>query len=490
MWRHRSWLLIIVIAGAGIAQGGSHYSDNPVCELGSRRELFVDDYLIERLDGAKRILHAPRPAETVLIFDRPYEGVFSAYITVIKDGSLYRLYYRGLNATQDGTAHHSIETQVTCYAESRDGIHFTKPDIELYEVQGSWKNNVILAKHVACANFCPFLDTRPGVEPEKRFKAIGGKHHTGLLGFVSKDGIHWRETAQNPLITEGAFDSQNLAFWSESERCYVAYFRTSKKVRGKGYRWICRSKSLDFVHWSEPVEMDMGQVPAEHYYTNQTHPYFRAPHIYISIFARFMPGRRVVTPVQAKQLGVVGDYWEDCSDAAFMTSRGGNRYDRTFMESFIRPGPGLGNWVSRTNYPACGVVPTGSREMSCYVQRHYTQPDHHLQRMILRTDGFVSVNAPYEGGELLTKPLIFHGRRLEINYATSAAGGIRVEIQDASKEVLPGYSLAQSRELIGDTINGAASWDSGPDVSPLTGRPVRLRFVLKDADLYSIRFHD
>ena len=179
---------------------------------------------------------------------------------------------------------------------------------------------------------------------------------------------------------------------SISEECYVAYFRTSKTVEGQRYRWISRSTSPDFVHWSEPVEMDMGDVPPEHYYTNQTHPYFRAPHIYVSIFARFMPDRHVVTPDQAKQLGVVGDYAADCSDAAFMTSRGGNRYNRTFMESFIRPGPGLANWGSRTNYPALGVVPTGPAEMSCYVQRHYAQPDHHLQRLSIRADGFVSGN--------------------------------------------------------------------------------------------------
>ena len=488
MWRYTAPALVLLGAMFGITYGAPDQADDPSCPVGSRRELFVDHYLIERMDGTRLMLHTPRPAETVLRFDRPYEGVFSAYATIIKDGSTYRLYYRGLNAVRDGGADHSVDTQVTCYAESRDGIHFVKPDLGLHEVQGSRKNNVILARHAACSNFCPFLDTRPGVDSSKRFKALGGKHNTGLLGFVSVDGTHWRELHDDPLITEGAFDSENLAFWSESEKCYVAYFRTSRTVNGKRYRWVSRSTSPDFVQWSEPVEMDMGDAPPEQYYTNQTHPYFRAPHIYVSIFARFMPGRRAVTPAQAEALGVVGDYANDCSDAAFMTSRGGNRYDRTLMESFIRPGAGLANWVSRTNYPALGVVPTGPGEMSCYVQRRYAQPDHHLQRLTLRTDGFVSVHAPYQGGEILTKLLTFRGQRLKINYATSAAGGIRIEIQDSSGQPVPGHKLDDAIEIIGDEIDRVVSWKAGPDVSSLAGQPVRLRFVMHDADLYSIRF--
>jgi len=483
-------MLLLIAWGLGAAYDDSLADERAVCDIGSRRELFVDDYLIERMDGTRLTLQTPRPAETVLRFDRPYEGVFSGYVSVINDGPTYRLYYRGLNSVEGGKADHSIDNEVTCYAESRDGIHFSKPDLGLYEVRGSRNNNVILARHEACTNFCPFLDTRPDVETSRRFKAVGGNHKTGLLGFVSADGIHWQEIKENPLITEGAFDSQNLVFWSEAEGCYVAYFRISKMIGDKRYRWISRATSPDFIQWSEPVEMQMGDVPPEQYYTNQTLPYFRAPHIYIAIFARFMPGRQVVTTAQAEELGVTGDYAEDCSDAAFMTSRGGNRYDRSFMESFIRPGPGLENWVSRTNYPALGVVPTGPIEMSCYVQRHYARSDHHLQRVTLRKDGFVCIKAPYEGGELVTKPLTFQGCRLGINFATSAAGEIRVEIQDASGKGLPGYRLAESKALIGDRIDGLASWQSGTDVGRLAGQPVRLRFVMKDADLYSICFHD
>ena len=134
------------------------------------------------------------------------------------------------------------------------------------------------------------------------------------------------------------------------------------------------------------------------------------------------------------------------------------------------------------------VVRTGPRELSFYVQRRYGQQEHHLVRYTLGTDRFASVAAPYRGGEMLTKPLRFAGRRLVLNFATSAPGGIRVEIQDASGKPVPGYTLGEARETIGNEIERVVSWKNGSDVSGLAGKSVRLRFVMKDAELYALRF--
>ena len=139
-------------------------------------------------------------------------------------------------------------------------------------------------------------------------------------------------------------------------------------------------------------------APVEHLYTNQTGPYFRAPHLYVSIAARFMPGRQVLTDGQARTIKVDAGYFHDLSDSVFMSTRGGSVYDRTFLESFVRPGPGLENWTSRTNYPALNVIRTGPAEMSFFVQRGYGQPGHHLARFSLRLDGFASLHADYRGG--------------------------------------------------------------------------------------------
>lgn len=458
-------------------------------DVGERRELFVDHFLIERLEGVELRLHHPVPAGVALRLDQPWEGIVSGYVTVLQDGPRYVMYYRGRPSRTggDGAAE---SREVACYAESPDGVRWTRPNLGLHEVAGTRQNNVILVEPTAVThNFAPFLDTRPGVLPAERFKALGGTGAAGLFGFISPDGIHWTMATNRALITEGAFDSQNIGFWSASEQSYLCYFRTSKN----GVRWVARSTSPDFRHWTQPVEMSFGDAPPEHIYINQTQPYFRAPHLYVATAARFNPGRRALTDeqVRALDLGNARNYdglQNDDSDAVLLTSRGGNRYDRTFLESFIRPGLDLRNWVARANYPALGVVPTGPAEMSVYVGRHYGQPSIFIERLTLRTDGFASVHAPYRGGELLTKPVRFSGRELEVNVSTGAAGSLRVEIQDLEGKPLPGFALADCPEIIGDQIDRRVSWRGGADVSALAGRPVRLRFALRDADLYAFRF--
>ncbi len=290
-----------------------------------------------------------------------------------------------------------------------------------------------------------------------------------------------------PFPCVNLFDSQNVAFWSESERKYVSYFRVSD-----GVRRIARCESLDFVQWSEPVIMkqitDGKASPTEELYTNQTHPYFRAPHLYVAVAARFVPGRQAVSDEEAVAMKVAKRYYKDLSDAVLMTTRGGVAYDRTFLSSFIRPGIGARNWVSRTNYPALGIVQTGATEMSLYTNQDYAQPTAHLHRYSLRLDGFVSARAAYAGGELLTKPLTFTGDRLNLNFSTSAVGSIRVEIQDEAGQAAPGFSAAECVELIGNFIDRTVRWKDDNDVSALVGKTVRLRFVMRDADLYSFRF--
>ena len=480
-------LIIITLWPLGIFMPVMHSfaNESEQIDITSRRELFVDHYLIDCLDGVRLILHYPHDEGPVLKFDEPWEGPFCGYCTVIKDGDKYRFYYRGLpEAGRDGS-----DREVTCYAESMDGVHITKPRLNLFAVKGSKSNNVILADAAPVNhNFSPFLDTRPGVPEDQRYKALGGTEKSGLIAYLSADGIHWRKLQDEPVFTKGKFDSQNVAFWSDNEQCYLCYFRTWTGTGYSGFRSVGRTTSTDFLNWTEPEQMSFGDTPIEHIYTNQTHPYFRAPHIYISIAARFLPGRQILSDEQAKQLNVNPNYFKDCSDAVLMTSRCDNIYDRIFMEGFIRPGIGLQNWVSRSNYPALNVVQTGEAEMSLYVQHDYAQPTAHLRRYSLRLDGFASIHAPYEGGSFTTKPFTFTGRKLLLNFATSAPGFIKVEIQDVGGQPIEGYNLKDAKELIGNYIDHPAAWKNGTDVSSLSGRPIRLKFFMKDADLYSLQF--
>ena len=106
----------------------------------------------------------------------------------------------------------------------------------------------------------------------------------------------------------------------------------------------------------------------------------------------------------------------------------------------------------------------------------------------MRVDGFASAHAGYPQGELVAKPIRFTGKRLILNYATSGAGSVRVEIQNAKGQALPRFCLDASDELYGDEMDRAYRWAGNPDLGACAGKPVRLRIVLQDADLYSLRF--
>ena len=126
--------------------------------------------------------------------------------------------------------------------------------------------------------------------------------------------------------------------------------------------------------------------------------------------------------------------------------------------------------------------------MSIDVERDNAQATEHMRRYTIRLDGFASVHVPYEGGEFITRPLRFDGDHLQINMSTSASGWIRCEVQDARGTPLPGLALGSSGEMAGDEIERTVSWKTGSDLSRISGKPVRLCFVMKDTDVYSLRF--
>lgn len=480
----------LAVSIVSIAQAAS---TGPV-DIGSRLELFIDHHLVDRLEGTELKMGSPVDEGNVMDFDLPWEVPFSGAHSIIKDGDLFRLYYRGANV--DARGEYDPTSEVTCYAESRDGIHWTKPILGLHEYNGNKANNIIMPpgnELRVSHNFAVFLDDRPEVPKGERFKAVGGVRHHGLFRYVSGDGVHWRLFSEEPLFYGYPLDTLNVAIWSPGEGVYAAYIRTWSETkvgenRFKGYRWVGRAVSKDFKTWSEPEMMDFGDTPPEHIYTNATHHYFRAPHILIALPFRYVPEREVLSGAEHRELGTHYTQRTGISDAVLMTSRGGTHYDRTFMESFIRPGLSRGAWDARSNLPSFGVVKTGPTEMSVYLTTHHTMYDYHLRRYSMRLDGFASVNAPFAGGEMITKPLTFDGDKLVINYSTSSIGHVRVEIQDAAGKPIPGFTLADCDEVVGDEISRTVTWGDSSDVSSLEGKPVRLHFEMKDSDLYSIQF--
>ncbi|MBC8351549.1 MAG: hypothetical protein H8E66_06150 [Planctomycetes bacterium] len=468
-------IAIVLVRLCLLTEFASADDSTEIIDIGSRRELFVDRVIVGELNGASLKLHTPQLGPPVSP-PRPH----GHYATVLRSDDKFQFYYRGDtkpgNHWKKGWEQYH-EGEVTLYAESKNAINWTLPKLGIYEDHPTFPdgNVVLMDEFLVTHNFTPFIDTRPDVPAAERYKALGGlayqphKEHLevrerrgpgGLKAFTSPDGIHWKKLRDEPVIPEEwgkYFDSQNYAFWSDSEQAYVCYFRRFIK----GYRGIARTTSKDFVNWTPFVEMEANLLD-EHLYTPCTQPYYRAPHIYIALPTRFMANRGAAT------------------DILLMSTRGGSRFDREFTQSFIRPGIGSAGWANRANYAAIGIHETSPTEMSLFLTGG--------RRYALRIDGFVSVNAPLAGGELITKSLKFSGKQLEINYSTSAAGKVLVELQDNQGQPISGFTLDDCEPIYGDHIARVVKWKGGSDIGALAKTPIRIRFTMSDADLYSLRF--
>lgn len=440
-------------------------ADKPI-NVGSRRELFADSALIEKITGdARQQLQKPKPQEVVLTTGNPWEGNTCAYYTIFQDGNKYRMYYRGSHA--DPKTRKSQHPEVTCYAESEDGIHWRKPEMGLFEFKGSKKNNIVW-DGIGTHCFTPFKDTNPDCASDAKYKAVARGYPRGKRGlyvYKSKDGIHWEQWSKGPVITLGAFDSQNLTFWDPERKLYVAYYRNFRD----GKRDIMTCTSKDFLKWSKPVYLKITGAPRQHLYTNAVRPYPRAPHLKVGFPTRYIPKNQQVEPT-------------------FMISRDGLNFLR-YEEPVIPKTAPKDRDGNRSNYMTWGLLqlPGKEKEYSVYAtEAYYTGPDSRVRRFTYRVDGFVSVNAGAKGGELVTKPLTFSGKTLTLNFATQDKGSVRVEIQDANGKPIPGFTASDGKVLSGDEIDQPVTFTG--DLSSLAGKPIRLRFLLKNADLYAMQF--
>ena len=444
--------------------------DRTPIHLGSRLELLVDEQLIDHIKGDAALhVHQPKPEEVVLITDQPWEGNTSAYYTIIQDDERYRMYYRGSH--YDELRKEATHREVTCYAESTDGVNWTKPNLGLYEFEGSKENNIVW-DGIGTHCFTVFKDANPNCQANARYKAISRgdpKAKKGLYVFQSPDGIHWSLMREEPVITEGAFDSQNLAFWDASDGLYREFHRTFVD----GVRTIMTGTSKDFLHWTEPKLVNYGDTPNQHLYTNAVLPYSRAPHLLLGFPTRYLPneGQRV--------------------EPTFMVSRDRGRTFHRWLDPIIPESAPRDRGGNRSNYMAWGLLslPNKPNEYSVYAtEAYYTGPDSRVRRFVYRVDGFVSFRGIETGGELLTKRLTFSGDQLVVNLATQKHGELRVEVQDHEGRPIDGFTLKDCEPLSGDSIKQTVRWKSGRDLRRLGGMPIRLRFRLSGGDLYAFQF--
>lgn len=487
-----------------------------VLELANRRECFFDDFLTDAgSTTAKTVLHHPQFRETVLVHDAPWEGDGCDYHNFFFDPSwpgvdgthpegVYRMYYLGWQMiSADGTQHKTDGIRV-CYAESTDGIAWTKPKLGICSFQDSTDNNIIMdsssVSHVnqsgSFDNFMVFRDENPACSPDRRYKAVGS-FGCGLWCFFSADGI--RFSTGYKLAVEGFFDSLNVVFRDPLANRYRGFIRGFHNARIPGkdkVRDIRYVESEDFLSWTPAEELRYNDAEDIPLYTNCISPYFRAPHIFVGFPSRYIE-RKVWDDSFEELCGkekrlarmkIHPRYGLAVTDCVFMTSRDGLHFHR-FGSAFMRPEIENGrNWVYGDCYPARGFAvtkppfPGAPDELSMYVfTNHWMGIPATLDRYAIRMDGFASLHADAGEETVLTKFFTFDGKDLFVNFETSAMGYIRFTLCDSEGNE---YT---SCEHFGNSPDRRIRFGDGV-IASLAGRPVRLRIRMKDADLYSIQF--
>jgi hypothetical protein len=337
-------------------------------------------------------------------------------------------------------------------------------------------------------------------------------------------------------VNPGANDTQFSVFWDDGINQYVSYTRIKREVPGlaeyyealhrqrygedSNFEGLSRERSVgrmvsdDFIHWSEETQViapdatDNAQLPADlprrlDFYGGNVVKYSEAPGAYIALPNAFYHWKLDQFDDYPVQYWTKTRYLPSTMDVQLMTSRDGIHWNRApGRKPFIRLGP-EGSFWSKSIWPS-NVIRNGNELWIYFIGldvAHSLDQDRRLKdvldrekphkgshgRAVIRLDGFISADATYTGGELITKPLIFEGERLYLNVDTSAGGTVRVEMQDASGQAIEGFTVADSDEINGNYTRVAVSWNDSSDVSALAGRAVRLRFVMRDCKLYSFQ---
>lgn len=437
-----------------------------------------------------------------------------AYSSVLKDGDTYHMWYK---------PGHGI-----CYATSKDGIHWDKPALGLVEYKGSRQNNIVIgygAGGVEDGGHGPQVFIDPKAPADQKFRLLSRQSDPGYFAdmFSSPDGIHWKFTHPNilkyhPLTKPNHLDSQNVIFWDDRLGKYVAYMRRNMRADGSQGRSVVRSESatLDgfaevqdaqvvFTHDNLDAMLD-GKDVVDFYtsaaikYPWAQDAYYMFPVAYFHYIAGALGEFPAVAPVNDGPLHT--QFAASCDGITWQ------RYDR---RPFVRLGY-RGTFDSMGARMFYGIVPSvDGRDLYLYYagsdRTHgwgrdeknkslLTQaglaPSGHksmISRLVIRRDGFVSARADYAGGEFTTPPLTFAGSKLVLNLDTSATGIAQVGILDVNGKPIAGYSVEQCDRIhTCNEIDRVVRWKSNSDVGVLTGKPIRLRFVMRDCDLYAIQF--
>lgn len=478
--------------------------------LDNRKQVFIDWELIEpgygvawghQVDdpnkrptasempyGVQISVHPPRiDSQPLVTTDRPWESFINAYSTLFADEGRFRLYYECHykdDLTEEG---HDLKAMLA-YAESTDGVHWTKPNLGELSFQGSTENNLVFGLDRALGRGAHgatiFKD--PNGTADQRYKLVHMGREAGescVFGAVSPDGIHWTALGK-PLLTGYMSDTQTVMRFDETKGCYVGYFRGwTGQVHTR--RTIAYAESKEFASWPTPqtiVAPDAADTADTDIYTNAYVPWPHGgnAHLMFPAFYHRVP---------------------DTVDIHILTSRDGTQWQRPLREPLVSAGEPGSNWEGGV-YAGCGLAELTPGEWSLPIgpkwhthnQGHYLEgrpanpPDQgYLCRAIWRSDGFTSLEAPVQGG-CTTRPLAFRGSQLQVNVWTRFGGEVRIELAEASGAPIPGYAFDDCDPITGNAPCHVVAWHSNGDLTALRGQSLRMRFFLRRARLHALQF--
>ena len=458
--------------------------------IGSGKQLFVDDAFFDELENIAIRLHPPKKTgEKILQREHPWESATLNWFTVMEDPGVidkrakYRMWYECYDVEGWPTANDTS----FCYAESRDGIHWTKPELRLFEYQGSTKNNILFRQigtglgESRVHGTDVFLD--PVADPQSRYKAVsqgmwkGRERPHTVAGMVSADGLKWTRCPK-PICDIFA-DSQFSGFWDLRLRKYVLYGRSF----GRG-RAIGRSASTDFTRFG-PLETvlqaDDKDPPESDLYNPAAVQYAGADNVYFMFPSLFQHG-------------------PDTLDIRLAVSRDGVHWSWPRQDKAFIPLGEKGSFDSKCLYMGQGILQVGDETWMYYSGAPLTHSGHELEdlvkcgqpraysRVVLKRDRFVSAAAGERTGRFVTPPLTFHGDTLILNAAVAAGGGVRVALLDESGTPIPNRGLEDCLPIRGDHLRVPVKWKTGSDVASLAGRPIRMKVEMQNANLFSFQF--
>ena len=441
--------------------------DFRVLTLARTTEMFLhDDKLIGEKQGLElvhaRLKKLPVP---VIWSDGPWDRGVVNYASVIHDveHKVYRMWYEIRDPRDYGTLH---------YAESRDGLKWERPVLNIVEIEGSKANNVVFKdplgrKTKTYAVTKDYSDPNPAA----RYKMF---HHKwdfrgrGVATVESPDGLHWTVRDYSSLV--GEFDTVNVMFWDDRVGAFVAFLRSM--VSNK--RHIGRATSPDGYHWSSPVTVhgpDENDPSGHEVYTPGVFKYSRARDVYAMVPA-------IYDSVSNTVMGQIG------------VSRDGIDWFR-FRDEFLPLGA-KGEWDAGSIYPVPAEVLVEGKTAVYYRGDnvgHVAQAGKPgIGLALMHEGGFAGWRAA-KSGTLMTRPVqVRYTQDLLYLNAEAAGGSVHAELLDVEGRAIPGFSRSESRPLRADDAMQLLGWEKDPDPEDVFKRGAfRVKLYLENATVYGIR---